>query len=87
MEPISVNPAGLDQQVTLFNEEMSDRRIEYSNSCLHNCTGDAIYQINACLALYDVLCCDINDLYSATSDYLNKANYNINLCEVDNTST
>ena len=53
---------------------------------LKSCSGKAILNLNNCIDGFDSLIDNLNALYTATSGYLHKASYNINLCEESNKS-
>lgn len=81
---IDVNHAGLDQMIRLFEADRSAHHIYDTSEKLSSSEGKAINEINDCFASFDDYCANINKLYTATSSYLHKVSYNINLCEESN---
>lgn len=81
---IDVNLAGLNQMIGLFDSDLSAHHISDKTNKLTKEEGAAIDEINACFDSFDNYCTNINNLYSATSSYLHKVSYNINLCEEGN---
>lgn len=82
----NINQAGFSLGVVNFDNAMTSNHLDYEQCFLTNCSGDAIGELNACVVGFDSMMSNMNNLYSATSQYLHKANYNINLCEANNAS-
>lgn len=84
---INMNQAGFSREVDNFDSQMQANHIDYEDTFFHSCSGEAIAELNACISCFDTLISNVNSMYSATSGYLHKANYNINLCEETNSVT
>ncbi len=83
---IRMNQVGFDQEIAKFDKDMLDQHIYYKKEPLKSCSGKAILNLNNCIDGFDSLIDNLNALYTATSGYLHKASYNINLCEESNKS-
>ena len=97
---IRMNQVGFDQEIAKFDKDMLDQHINYKKEPLKSCSGKAILEryadttctlnitlnLNNCIDGFDSLIDNLNALYTATSGYLHKASYNINLCEESNKS-
>ena len=81
-----MNQVGFDQEIAKFDKDMLDQHINYKKEYLKSCSGKAILGLNNSIDGFDNLIDNLNALYSATSGYLHKASYNINLCEETNKS-
>ena len=82
----NINQSGFSLVVDNFDNDMNSHHLDYDCCFLTNCSGEALGELNGCISGFDSMMSNMNALYSATSQYLHKANYNINLCEADNTS-
>lgn len=81
---IDVNSAAFQTYVEQFDSNLREDNITALESDLSNCKGSTIADLKSSLVAYSDLQKNINRLYSATSNYLHKAQYNINLCEESN---
>ncbi len=81
---IDVNQEELDKTIKMFETDRSAHHINDTSEKLSKSEGKAINEINDCLRSFDDYCANINDLYTATSNYLNKVLNNIDLCEEGN---
>lgn len=81
---IDINLPAFQTYVEQFDNNMREDNINALISDLSNCKGSTIADLKSSLDAYSDLQKNINSLYSATSNYLHKALYNINLCEESN---
>lgn len=82
---MNLNYSGFSNYLEVFDGDMTAKSITAYEPDLSNCTGSTIAELSECLDSYSELEGNINSLFSATSNYLHKAYYNIGACEVDNT--
>ena len=84
---INMNQIGFSQEVANFDTDMNNYRMSFEEQKLENSSGFAIQNLNGCITNINSIIDNTNSLFSRTSGYLHKAEYNINLCEANNSST